>query len=96
MPGGAAAVPVRTREFATKFDLDQGHLQVRQMAQNASQTIAMALRNLHQTSIQLRQTVAALNEEQTKLWESMQDVASLASVNDAAAAFEGLVKQFEA
>jgi ABC-type transporter Mla subunit MlaD len=96
MPGGVAAVPVREKEFSTKFDLNAGNIQLRQTAQNAQQAISSALRNLHQTSVQLRQTVAALNEEQRKLWEEMQDVAKLGDVEGAAEAFEGLVKQFEA
>lgn len=95
MPGGVAAVPVRAKEFGTKFDLDPVRVNMRQTVQNVQQSISASLRNLHQTGVQLRQTVAALNEEQKALWEEMKDVVSLAEVEGVAASFEELVAKFE-
>lgn len=95
MPGGPGAVPTRPREFTTKFDLDAAAIHVRQTAQNAQQSISAALRNLHSTAVNLRQTTAALSEENRLLWQSMQGVISLADIDAVATAFEGLTKQFE-
>lgn len=95
MPGGVAAVPVRPREFVTKFDIDPVKQNLRQTVQSAQQSISSSLRNLHQTSVQLRQIVATLSEEQRGLWEEMKDVVSLAEVEGVATSFEELVAKFE-
>jgi hypothetical protein len=93
MPGGSVAVTA-PREFKTRFDLDGARQQVRQMAQASQQQVSNALRNLHQTTVSLRQQVASLSEEQRKLWTEMQDVPGLGEIEGAAGAFEQLVEQF--